>query len=133
MRSSAGNCSHCRYENGETKSKYQSALTIDTPTRSDGIAVSRTPKRELVEELASLCRGKTNPAGDLVECAVTTGAQPGGRVDDADTGTGRRHLRRVAPARAHWCAPIFTGNGSLAFNARATRDTGARPRKSEMY
>src|SRR5207253_9552676 len=117
-RSSVGNCSHCRYEKGDTKSKYQSALGIARPTRSDCLAVSRPAVRQLGDERAPLFGGQPDPAGDLVERAVAAGTQTRWRIDHADAGAGRADL-------------VGHGNGSLAFSARATRETGARPRKSE--
>src|SRR5439155_14299437 len=104
-RSSAGSCSHCRYENGETKSKDQSALGIGNrgAARGNGVTMPRSAKRELREKRTALLRRQSDPAGDLVERAVAAGTQSRRWIDHADAGARRADLTRVG----HGCTPTL--------------------------
>ena len=69
------------------------------------------------------------PARNLIERAKASAAQSRHRVDDAhaDARRGRRPRDRDAAHDA-----LGPARGSLASSARATRETGRRPRKSQM-
>src|SRR5262245_17779487 len=113
------------------KSKYQSALGIGNVLSSG----PRAAAGDLRPHAAARIVVERAPRGDLVDRSQAPDAQPGRAVDPADVdarrgdawfgkGRGRAHLIAL---RAH------AGSGSFASSARATRETGARPRKSEMY
>src|ERR1700741_3832351 len=92
----------------------------------NGGDVENSPARELIEDGGTRIVGEFDPGGNLVERAEAAGAQPGRLVHHAklDAGRGANPLR--APHRAP------AGKGSFALSARATRETGGRPRNSEM-
>src|SRR5437773_3473522 len=84
---------------------------------------------ELGEEQALLLGCQIDPACDLVQRTEAAPAKAGRGIDGAHAGA--RRARRVIVSIVH--ETLCSDNGSLASNARATRDTGARPRKLEMY
>src|SRR4051812_46474510 len=86
--------SHCRYENGETKSKYQSAIMRSRLVRAArGNCGPHDPARGVVERA---------PCGDLVEGPCAADAEARHRIDPADAdarrsdagAVGGRHLRQ---------------------------------------
>src|ERR1700751_4579959 len=93
---------------------------------SNGGAVQRSPVSELIDDGAAGSGGEVDPGCDLVERAEAAGAQPRPPVHHAEVDAGRGDsLLRVAHRAA-------AASGALALSARATRETGGRPRKSEM-
>src|SRR3978361_55053 len=106
--SSAGSCSHCRYENGETKSKYQSALGIDTPPCVDGVADPQATCFRIGDHDATLRAGQFYPAGNFVERAITAGAQTRFSIDGANAcAWGSHRLRRCVVGGAHAAFAAF--------------------------
>src|SRR6202011_4250587 len=126
---SPGNCSHCRYEKGETKSKYQSALGIDGQSRNDFVPAFRPPPLEHRYDRTLLLRRQVRPRRDVGEGPKTARAEARHAIDAAHAVAWRRD---GSVFRREHHAALVVDSGSLASSARATRDTGSRPRCSEM-
>src|SRR5262249_21795921 len=94
-------------------------------------AVARPALRQRGENVLALVNPEIDPRRDLLERAEAAGAKPRQRVDHADTDAGRPRKHGFVPTRVHDVAAA--GSGSFASSARATRETGVRPRNSEMY
>src|SRR6266576_6520437 len=103
------------------KSKYQSAIGIGGPRCSlRGALCDTRPHR------ASLVVAHHAPDRDLVERPEASGAQAARLFEPADAYAGRRHgAVRVGHVQRF-------PNGSRAFSARVTRDTGGRFSTPEM-
>src|SRR5215470_2342478 len=99
--------------------------------RGDRLAVARLPVRKSDENASALLGAQIDPRRDLFERSVAARAEPGGWIDHADADAGGLRQRRFFPVRAH--DDGAAGSGCFASRARATRETGVRPRKSEMY
>src|SRR5262245_6960456 len=76
---------------------------------------TRAPRRQRVQYLLALLRGRDDPVADLVDGAMAADAPPRGRVDLADADAGRRRAARqqtaaLFPALLARDAALFFGD-----------------------